>query len=176
MSRHLLEARNLARHFRQRGTHSVLRAVDGLDFTIEEGSTLGVVGESGSGKSTLARLVMALDRPTAGEVIFAGESLFTQPAHRLTRLRRGFQMVFQDPYGSLDPRQTVARIIAEPLHLDPEAPRGAARRARVAEVLSQVGPRRRRCRSPAPPVLRRAAPAHRHRARPHQRPPAGRRR
>ena len=139
MSGHLLQARNLARHFRQRGTHSVLRAVDGLDFTIEEGSTLGVVGESGSGKSTLARLVMALDRPTAGEVIFAGESLFTQPAHRLTRLRRGFQMVFQDPYGSLDPRQTVARIIAEPLHLDPDAPRGAARRARVAEVLSQVG-------------------------------------
>ena len=97
MSGHLLEARHLVRHFRQRGTRTVLRAVDGLDFSIDEGSTLGVVGESGSGKSTLARLVMALDRPTAGEVIFAGESLFDQPAHRLTRLRRGFQMVFQDP-------------------------------------------------------------------------------
>ena len=139
MNTPVLEARNLARHFRQRGTRAALKAVDGVSFDIDEGSTLGIVGESGSGKSTLARLVMALDRPTAGQVLFAGESLFDQPVHRLTRLRRGFQMVFQDPYGSLDPRQTVAEIIAEPLHLDPAAPRGSARRARVVDVLTQVG-------------------------------------
>jgi peptide/nickel transport system ATP-binding protein len=135
----VLEAHNLVRHFRQRGTRAALKAVDGVSFNIDEGSTLGIVGESGSGKSTLARLVMALDRPTAGQVIFAGESLFDQTAHRLTRLRRGFQMVFQDPYGSLDPRRTVAETIAEPLHLDPSAPRGPARRARVADVLTLVG-------------------------------------
>jgi peptide/nickel transport system ATP-binding protein len=134
----LLEVRGLTRHFRQRGS-APIKAVDGVSFRIEEGSTLGIVGESGSGKSTLARLVMALDRPSAGAVFFAGENLFAQTARRLASLRRGFQMVFQDPYGSLDPRQRVARIVAEPLHLDPAAPRGAARRARVGEVLTQVG-------------------------------------
>jgi len=135
----VLEVRDLARHFRGRGGAVALKAVDGVSFEIAEGSTLGVVGESGSGKTTLARLVMALDRPTAGEVIFAGHDLFAQPAAELARLRRGFQMVFQDPYGSLDPRMSVGRIIAEPLHLEPSAPRGAARRARVAEVLADVG-------------------------------------
>jgi peptide/nickel transport system ATP-binding protein len=135
----VLEVRNLTRHFRGRGSAPALKAVDGVTFQIEEGSTLGVVGESGSGKTTLARLIMALDRPTAGEVIFAGHDLFAQPAAELARLRRGFQMVFQDPYGSLDPRMSVGRIIAEPLHLEPAAPRGAARRARVAEVLAEVG-------------------------------------
>ena len=139
MSAPVLEVRDLARHFRGRGGTAALKAVDGVSFEIAEGSTLGVVGESGSGKTTLARLIMALDRPTAGEVIFAGHDLFAQPAAELARLRRGFQMVFQDPYGSLDPRMSVGRIIAEPLHLEPEAPRGAARRARVAEVLAEVG-------------------------------------
>jgi peptide/nickel transport system ATP-binding protein len=135
----LLEARNLARHFRGRGGVPALKAVDGVSFTIAEGSTLGIAGESGSGKSTLARLVMALDRPTAGEVVFAGQDLFAQPPQALARLRRGFQMVFQDPYDSLDPRMSVGRIVAEPLHLEPSAPRGTARRQRVAEVLSEVG-------------------------------------
>ena len=139
MSAPVLEVRNLTRHFRGRGGAAALKAVDGVSFQIEEGSTLGVVGESGSGKTTLARLSMALDRPTAGEVIFAGHDLFAQPAAELARLRRGFQMVFQDPYGSLDPRMSVGRIIAEPLHIEPSAPRGAARRARVAEVLAEVG-------------------------------------
>jgi peptide/nickel transport system ATP-binding protein len=135
----ILAVRDLARHFRGRGGVPALKAVDGVSFAIEEGSTLGVVGESGSGKSTLARVVMALDRPTAGQVVFAGRDLFAQPPRELARLRRGFQMVFQDPYGSLDPRQSIGRIIAEPLHLDSQAPRGAARRGRIAEVLSQVG-------------------------------------
>jgi peptide/nickel transport system ATP-binding protein len=135
----LLEARNLARHFRGDGGVPALKAVDGVSFAIAEGSTLGIAGESGSGKSTLARLVMALDRPTAGEVVFAGQDLFAQPPRALAKLRRGFQMVFQDPYGSLDPRMSIGRIVAEPLHLEPSAPRGAARRERVAELLSEVG-------------------------------------
>jgi oligopeptide/dipeptide ABC transporter ATP-binding protein len=136
----LLEVRDLARHFRQRGTgRRPLKAVDGVSFTIAPGTTLGIVGESGSGKSTLARLVMALDRPTSGGVLFEGNDLFALGAPALKRLRRGFQMVFQDPYGSLDPRQSVARIVAEPLHLDREMARGRSARARVDEALIQVG-------------------------------------
>ena len=79
---------------------------------------LGIVGESGCGKSTLARIVMALDRPTLGEVLLEGDPLFQLSASALRQRRRDFQMVFQDPYGSLDPRHSVGRIIAEPLHLD----------------------------------------------------------
>jgi oligopeptide/dipeptide ABC transporter ATP-binding protein len=135
----VLEVRDLARHYRQRGGQGPLKAVDGVSFAIAPGTVLGVVGESGCGKSTLARLVMALDRPTAGQVLFEGQDLFAQRPGALARLRRGFQMVFQDPYGSLDPRQRVGRIVAEPLHLDPAAPRGRARRARIAEVLADVG-------------------------------------
>ena len=105
MSAPVLEVRELARHFRQRGSRQSLRAVDGVSFALAEGSTLGIVGESGCGKSTLARLVMALDRPTEGAVIFQGHDLFAQHGRALAQLRRGLQMVFQDPYGSLDPRQ-----------------------------------------------------------------------
>jgi peptide/nickel transport system ATP-binding protein len=117
----------------------VLKAVDGVSFAIAPGTVLGVVGESGCGKSTLARLVMALDRPSAGRVLFEGQDLFAQQPAALARLRRGFQMVFQDPYGSLDPRQRVARIVAEPLHLEPAAPRGRERRKRINEALADVG-------------------------------------
>ncbi len=93
----------------------VVQALRGVSFTIEAGRSLGIVGESGSGKSTLARLVMALDAPTAGQVRFMGRDLHALPREELRRARRDFQMVFQDPYGSLDPRQTVERIVAEPL-------------------------------------------------------------
>jgi peptide/nickel transport system ATP-binding protein len=135
----VLEVRDLARHYRQRGTGNVLKAVDGVSFAIAPGTVLGVVGESGCGKSTLARLVMALDRPSAGHVLFEGQELFSQRPPALARLRRGFQMVFQDPYGSLDPRQPVARIVAEPLHLESAAPRGRQRRERINEALAEVG-------------------------------------
>jgi len=131
----LLEAQGLARYF---GRQPMTRAVDGVSFRMDQGSTLGVVGESGCGKSTLARLVMALDRPTAGRVIFEGHDLFAERDRVLSELRRGFQMVFQDPYASLDPRQKVGRIVAEPLHLDPALGR-RERRDRAAEALTQVG-------------------------------------
>jgi peptide/nickel transport system ATP-binding protein len=139
MSGPLLEVRDLARHFRRRGGQPPLKAVDGVSFTIAPGTVLGVVGESGCGKSTLARLVMALDRPSRGQVLFEDQDLFAQRASALARLRRGFQMVFQDPYGSLDPRQRVARIVGEPLHLEPAARHGRARRARIEEALAAVG-------------------------------------
>jgi peptide/nickel transport system ATP-binding protein len=102
------------------------------------GKSLGIVGESGSGKSTLARLVMALERPSSGSVSLLGRNLFSLPPDELRRARRDFQMVFQDPYGSLDPRQTVARIVAEPLTALLRLDRGA-QRERVAAVLRQVG-------------------------------------
>jgi peptide/nickel transport system ATP-binding protein len=113
-------------------------ALNGVSAHIEAGKSLGVVGESGSGKSTFARVVMALERPTSGEVRLLGRDLNQLPADELRRARRDFQMVFQDPYGSLDPRQTIARIVAEPLTALEQVDR-ATLRARVSAVLRQVG-------------------------------------
>ena len=113
-------------------------ALNGVSVQLAAGKSLGVVGESGSGKSTLARAVMALETPTSGSVKLLGRDLHRLPAGELRRARRDFQMVFQDPYGSLDPRQTVARIVAEPLTALGRIDR-AEQRARVAAVLKQVG-------------------------------------
>jgi peptide/nickel transport system ATP-binding protein len=113
-------------------------ALNGVSAHIEAGKSLGVVGESGSGKSTFARVVMALERPTSGEVRLLGRDLNQLPANELRRARRDFQMVFQDPYGSLDPRQTIARIVAEPLTALERTDRTTLR-ARVSAVLRQVG-------------------------------------
>jgi peptide/nickel transport system ATP-binding protein len=115
-----------------------VQALAGVDFTLAAGRSLGIVGESGSGKSTLARLVMALERPTAGQVRFDGVDLHALDAAALRRARAGFQMVFQDPYGSLDPRRTVLQSVAEPLRALHGA--GAAeQRRRAAEALEAVG-------------------------------------
>ncbi len=119
-------------------TPETVAALQDISLQIHAGRSLGVVGESGSGKSTLARLVMALDRPTSGKVRLLGQDLNALAASELRALRRHFQIVFQDPYGSLDPRQTIARIVAEPLEAL-EASTTAQRRLRVAEVLAQVG-------------------------------------
>ena len=116
----------------------VVRALEGVSLTIDAGRSLGVVGESGSGKSTLARLAMALETPTAGSVRLLGRDLNALPAEELRRARADFQMVFQDPYGSLDPRQKVARIVAEPLAAQGGASHAEQRR-RVAETLEAVG-------------------------------------
>ena len=115
-----------------------VHALDGVSFTLAAGKSLGIVGESGSGKSTLARLIMALEQPTSGTVRLFGRELHALPSSELRRARRDFQMVFQDPYGSLDPRQTVARIVAEPLTALERVERTALRE-RVAAVLGQVG-------------------------------------
>ena len=115
-----------------------VHALNGVTAQVMPGKSLGVVGESGSGKSTFARLVMALERPTSGTVCLLGRDLNRMPPDELRHARRDFQMVFQDPYGSLDPRQTVARIVAEPLTALGRIDRGSLRE-RVATVLRQVG-------------------------------------
>ena len=103
-----------------------MHALHDVSFALQPGRTLGVVGESGSGKSTLARLVMALEAPSAGRVLFEGRDLHALDAGALRRARRDFQMVFQDPYSSLDPRMTIARTVAEPLERLDHVGRGRA--------------------------------------------------
>ncbi|RKJ94115.1 ATP-binding cassette domain-containing protein [Alicycliphilus denitrificans] len=139
----LLRVRDLRRDYplprtRFMGPRAQLAALQGVSFDVAAGRSLGVVGESGSGKSTLARLVMALDTPSAGTVELLGRDLHRLSAPALRAARRDFQMVFQDPYGSLDPRQTVERIVTEPLQALERATR-AELRERAAEALAQVG-------------------------------------
>ncbi len=119
------------------GTAPRRRALDGVSLTIAPGECLGLVGESGSGKSTLARMVMGVEPPDAGRVLLMGRDLYRLPAAELRALRRHFQMVFQDPYGSLDPRQRVGRIVAEPLHAYHVGAEETSRRVRAA--LAAVG-------------------------------------
>jgi peptide/nickel transport system ATP-binding protein len=136
----LLVADDLVKHYELPREHLLraaprVEALRGVSFAMQSGRSLGLVGESGSGKSTLARLVMALERPTAGRVTLLGRDLNALPHAALRAARRDFQMVFQDPYGSLDPRQRVGRIVAEPLAAMP----GADARERVAAALDAVG-------------------------------------
>jgi peptide/nickel transport system ATP-binding protein/oligopeptide transport system ATP-binding protein len=118
---------------------SGVRAVDGVSFDVARGETLAVVGESGCGKSTLGRLMLRLIEPTEGHVLFQGRDLAKLSADEMRRMRRHAQMVFQDPYGSLSPRRTVAQIVAEPLEVFGLANGRRALRDRVAELLVQVG-------------------------------------
>jgi peptide/nickel transport system ATP-binding protein len=120
-------------------TPPALRAVDDVSLTIAPGRSFGIVGESGSGKSTLARLVMMLEAPDAGTIRLRGEDLGALAPSDLRKRRRDFQMVFQDPYGSLDPRQRVARIVTEPLAMAEPGLARTARAERVAEALAAVG-------------------------------------
>jgi peptide/nickel transport system ATP-binding protein len=139
----LLEARNLGKIYRlPRPTlfapAASLEALCAVSFKLEAGKSLGIVGESGSGKSTLARLVMALDQPSSGELLFQGQNLNTLNAQELRKARAGLQMVFQDPYSSLDPRQKVHAIVAEPLEARREI--GAWERRELASLaLQEVG-------------------------------------
>ena len=114
------------------------RALDGVSLTVNSGESFGIVGESGCGKSTLARTVMALEAPQSGEICFQGENLHALKAKELRRVRGGLQMIFQDPYGSLDPRQSVGKIVAEPLSLLGEMT-FKKRNEMVAEALDNVG-------------------------------------
>ena len=115
-----------------------VRAVDGIDFEVRRGETLGLVGESGCGKSTTGRAVIRLNRPTAGTVKFDGVDLYGLSNNDLRRLRRRMQIIFQDPYSSLDPRMTVNSIIGEPLETH-NLKSGSAKRERIAELLEMVG-------------------------------------
>jgi ABC-type oligopeptide transport system ATPase subunit len=138
----LLEVKDLVKEFsRKRGLlapASVVRAVDGVSFTIEQGETFGLVGESGSGKTTTGRCILRLVEPTSGQVRFKDEDVLAFPASRMRQARRDMQIVFQDPYSSLNPRMRVGAIVEEPLIIHKIGSR-AARRARVAELFELVG-------------------------------------
>jgi oligopeptide transport system ATP-binding protein len=140
----LVRVRGLKKHFpissgiifqRQVGA---IKAVDGLDFDIYQGETLGLVGESGCGKSTTGRTILQLYRPTDGSVVFEGHDLAALKGEELRRMRRRMQMIFQDPYASLNPRMSVGRIIGEPLQVHKVAS-GEKQRERVRELLRLVG-------------------------------------
>jgi peptide/nickel transport system ATP-binding protein len=139
----LLEVSSLVKTYRLPGASPFARknarpALAGVSFSIEQGRSFGIVGESGSGKSTLARIALALDRPDSGVVRLQGRSLFELSRRNLRAARAHMQMIFQDPYGSLDPRQRVEKIVVEPLAALGGAGR-AERRARVAASLEAVG-------------------------------------
>ncbi len=141
----LLQVKQLGRRFalpraQLWGTARTLQALADVSFTLQAGKSLGVVGESGSGKSTLARLVMALDTPSEGQVLFQGQDIHQLAPAQLRPLRSGFQMVFQDPYGSLDPRQKVLSIVTEPIQSGFMRSDGRSElRDRAAQALTEVG-------------------------------------
>jgi len=140
----LLEVRDLVKHFTVGGglfggPRGVVRAVDGVSFSIRPGETLGLVGESGCGKTTTGRCILQLERPTSGQVIFEGRDLAGLDAGALRSLRRKIQVIFQDPYSSLNPRMTVGQIIAEPLAVHGIVPDARRRRERVHALLVRVG-------------------------------------
>jgi oligopeptide/dipeptide ABC transporter ATP-binding protein len=137
MAQTLIKIKGLKKHFRV-GPHQILKAVDGIDLTINQGETLGLVGESGCGKSTVGRTLIRLYKPTAGEIIYRGESILNCSKERSNRLFRQFQMIFQDPYASLDPRLTVSEIIGEALDIH-RLVRNSRRRERIEELIGLVG-------------------------------------
>ncbi|MEU7167900.1 dipeptide ABC transporter ATP-binding protein [Streptomyces morookaense] len=141
----LLEVRDLVKHFpltrgivlkKQVGA---VHAVDGVSFDVRKGETLGIVGESGCGKSTVAKLLVHLERPTAGRIRYRGEDITRLSGKALKAVRRNIQMVFQDPYTSLNPRMTVGDIVGEPYEIHPEAAPKGSRRRKVQELLEVVG-------------------------------------
>jgi oligopeptide transport system ATP-binding protein len=138
---YLLEVKNLKMHFPIKAgvlkrTVGHVKAVDGVDLRIRRGETLGLVGESGCGKSTLARVILRLLEPTEGQVIFEGENIFDYDRKQMLRVRRNMQIVFQDPYASLNPRMTIGNIVGEPLKTHKIE---GDRKRRVQELLEIVG-------------------------------------
>ena len=145
MSREVvLKAENLVKHYPikagvLRRTVGYVKALDGVSFELYKGETLGIVGESGCGKSTLARTLMRLEEPTAGKLIFDGVDVYSQTGSAMRRLRRDIQIVFQDPYTSLNPRKTVGDIVGEPFEIHTDVLTKRDRRQRVQQLLDLVG-------------------------------------
>ncbi len=134
----LVKVRNLVKHFPVEASDDVVRAVDGVSFDIFAGETLGLVGESGCGKSTIGRCLLRLYEPTSGEIEFEGESIIELKNNRMQKLRRGMQMIFQDPYASLNPRLNIFSIVSEPLKIHGIGEK-SDQKARVADLLKRVG-------------------------------------
>jgi oligopeptide transport system ATP-binding protein len=139
----ILEVRDLVKHFHVGGglfgKPGVVQAVEGVSFSIDKGETLGLVGESGCGKTTTGRCILQLERPTSGQVVFQGRDLTALEPAELRRARRRIQVIFQDPYSSLNPRMTVGQMVAEPVAVHRLVPDAAARQARVRDLLARVG-------------------------------------
>jgi oligopeptide transport system ATP-binding protein len=145
MSREVvLKAENLVKYYPikagvLRRTVGQVKAVDGVSFELYKGETLGIVGESGCGKSTLGRMLMRLEEPTGGKLTFDGVDVYSQTGGDMRRLRRDIQIVFQDPYTSLNPRKTVGDIVGEPFEIHRDVVAKGSRRRRVQELLDLVG-------------------------------------
>lgn len=137
MNSPMLEVKDLCKYFKTK--RGLIQAVDHVSFTVEQGHTLGIVGESGCGKSTVGRTILRLIEPTSGQVIFNGEDIAKLSKSQLRQRRRDFQMIFQDPFASLDPRKTISQIISEPLLLNKMVHRGAECEKRVLELMDTVG-------------------------------------
>ncbi len=137
MTDNILEVKNLKKYFKtQRGT---LHAVDGVNFTLEQGKTLGVVGESGCGKSTMGRCILRLIEPTDGEVLFEGKDVVSCNAGQMRKLRQDMQIIFQDPFSSLNPRNTVLQTITESVKMRGKYKTSAQVEKRVLELMDTVG-------------------------------------
>lgn len=134
----LLEVRNLVKHFPVENSDDVVQAVDNVSFDIFAGETLGLVGESGCGKSTVGRCLLRLHEPTSGEVRFEGRNIVGLPNREMQALRREMQIIFQDPYASLNPRLSIRSIIAEPLKIHGIGTK-AEQNAKVEDLLARVG-------------------------------------
>jgi oligopeptide/dipeptide ABC transporter ATP-binding protein len=144
MAKNLLEVNNLKKYFPVKAgifkrTVAHVKAVDDISFAIKEGETLGLVGESGCGKSTTGRTILRLLEATAGEVLFEGKDVMNLNKTQLREIRRDMQIIFQDPYASLNPRMTVADIVGEPLDIHKLAANKKERNKRVKEILENVG-------------------------------------
>ncbi len=134
----LVQVRDLVKHFPVDNSDDLVRAVDGISFDIFAGETLGLVGESGCGKSTVGRCMLRLHEPTSGEVFVGGQDIIKLGNKELQKLRREMQIIFQDPYASLNPRLSVFSIVSEPLKIHGIGDK-ASQKAKVAELLSKVG-------------------------------------
>ena len=137
MEKPLISARNIKKHFDV--GEGILKAVDGLNFDIYPGETLGLVGESGCGKSTAGRTIIRLYEPTEGELIFNGQNIYELSRREMQEVRKNFQMIFQDPYASLNPRMTVEEIVGEPLDIHKAYKNNSQRKDRIIELLELVG-------------------------------------
>lgn len=134
----LVQVRNLVKHFPVENSDDVVQAIDDVSFDIFAGETLGLVGESGCGKSTVGRCILRLYEPTSGDVVFEGQNIIGLPNREMQKLRREMQIIFQDPYASLNPRLNILSIVSEPLKIHGVGNK-SERREKVADLLKKVG-------------------------------------